>query len=77
MLLAFRQRCPARPGLAFKLYLSGYLLWRLLVDAIKPVPYDYGLGLSGIQVVCLLALAAYLPLLIRQARLANERLHVA
>jgi len=53
------------PGLRFKLMLTAYLLWRLLVDGLKPVPFDYGLGLSGIQLVCLLALLAYLPLVRR------------
>jgi prolipoprotein diacylglyceryltransferase len=53
-------------GLAFKLYLSSYLLWRLCVDGIKPVPYDYGFGLSGIQLVCLVALLCYLPGVARQ-----------
>jgi phosphatidylglycerol:prolipoprotein diacylglycerol transferase len=53
-------------GLAFKLYLSAYLAWRLVVDGIKPVPYDYAFGLSGIQWVCVLALAVYLPFVIRQ-----------
>ncbi len=54
-------------GLAFKLYLASYLLWRLMVDGIKPVPYAYAFGLSGIQWVCIIALTCYLPLLIRQA----------
>jgi prolipoprotein diacylglyceryltransferase len=53
-------------GLAFKLYLASYLAWRLLVDAIKPVPYAYLFGLSGIQLVSALALVCYLPLLGRQ-----------
>lgn len=51
------------PGLLFKLILSSYLLWRLAIDGIKPVIFAYPLGLSGIQWVCLAALAAYLPLL--------------
>ena len=55
------------PGLQFKLMLAAYLLWRLLVDGLKPVPYDYGLGLSGIQVVCLVALICYVPVVMRQA----------
>jgi phosphatidylglycerol:prolipoprotein diacylglycerol transferase len=54
------------PGLAFKLYLSAYLAWRLLVDGIKPVPYAYALGWSGIQGVCALALLCYLPFVLRQ-----------
>lgn len=52
-------------GLSFKLYLTGYLGWRLLIDNIKPVPYSYWLGFSGIQWVCIFALFLYLPLLRR------------
>lgn len=54
-------RLENRPGLRFRLMLSAYLLWRLGVDALKPVPYAYPFGLSGIQLVCLLALGFYLP----------------
>ena len=50
------------PGLAFKLFLSGYLLWRFGVDGLKPVPHAYAFGWSGIQWVCALALAAYAPI---------------
>ncbi|MEI6545165.1 MAG: prolipoprotein diacylglyceryl transferase family protein, partial [Methylococcales bacterium] len=53
------------PGLSFKLYLSGYLLWRLLIDGLKPIPFAYWLGLSGIQWACVLSLFLYLPLLWR------------
>ncbi len=61
----------AEPGLMFKLLLAGYLIWRLLVDALKPVPFDYGFGLSGIQLVCIVALSFYLPLTVRQWRKAE------
>jgi phosphatidylglycerol:prolipoprotein diacylglycerol transferase len=53
------------PGLAFKLFLSGYLLWRLGIDALKPVPHAYAFGWSGIQWVCALALAVYAPIVHR------------
>ncbi len=68
--LLWRWRAPlARsPGLAFKLYLASYLAWRLVVDGIKPVPYAYAFGLSGIQWVCMVALACYLPFVILQSR---------
>jgi prolipoprotein diacylglyceryltransferase len=66
LVLAQRQRWRAMPGFAFKAFLSGYMLWRLAVDRIKPLPFDYGAGLSGIQVVCLAALLCYLPLVARQ-----------
>lgn len=48
-------------GLRFKLFLAAYLLWRLLVDGLKPVPVAYPLGWSGIQWTCALALLLYLP----------------
>lgn len=60
------------PGLAFKLYLSAYLAWRLLVDGIKPVPYAYAFGWSGIQWVCALALVGYLPFVLRQLVSCNQ-----
>lgn len=67
LLLHLRSSLAHKPGLAFKFYLAGYLVWRLLVDAIKPVPYEYAGGFSGIQLVCMAALVCYLPLLFRQA----------
>lgn len=56
------------PGLQFKLLLSSYLLWRLAVDGLKPVPYPFVGGLSGIQLVCALALVVYLPVTLRAWR---------
>jgi prolipoprotein diacylglyceryltransferase len=73
LLLRTRARWAARAGLMFKLYLSGYLLWRLGVDAIKPVPYAYPGQLSGIQWVCLLALACYGPLALHQLLRSHEQ----
>lgn len=66
--LALHRARFATPGLAFKLFLSSYLLWRLLVECLKPVPVAWPLGLSGIQWTCLVALAVYLPLTLRAAR---------
>lgn len=59
-------------GLQFKLMLAGYLLWRLFIDALKPVPYAYPGNLGGIQLICLVALMVYLPMTLRQlARLKS------
>ena len=66
ILLLMKERWRAKPGMLFKFYLAGYLSWRLVVDGIKPVPYYYAGHLSGIQLVCLLALLCYLPLLALQ-----------
>ena len=62
-----------QPGLLFRMMLSSYLLWRLLVDGLKPVPFDYGFGMpyfqiSGIQVVCAIALMFYVPVCFAQWR---------
>jgi phosphatidylglycerol:prolipoprotein diacylglycerol transferase len=68
-------RLPARrslpPGWHFKCFACAYLLWRLLADTLKPVRVPYPLGLSGIQWVCLLALALCLPLWWRSSRQAG------
>ncbi len=57
-----------RIGDRFRLFMAGYLLFRLLVDAIKPVPYAYSFGLCGIQLLCIAGLAYYLPQLPRIVR---------
>ena len=72
VLSRWRGRLVDRPGLLFKLMLVAYLAWRLAVDDIKPVPYVYPLGLSGIQWVCVLGLAVYLPILVRVWRRAEN-----
>jgi prolipoprotein diacylglyceryltransferase len=60
-----RTRLDQVSGLSFKLYLSSYLIWRLVIDGLKPVPYAYWLELSGIQWVCIIALLTYSPFVIR------------
>ncbi len=67
-----RQRWQTQAGLMFKLYLAGYLVWRLCIDSLKPLPFDYGWGLSGIQLTCLLALICYLPFCVRQLLQASR-----
>jgi phosphatidylglycerol---prolipoprotein diacylglyceryl transferase len=59
---AMHQRFARVPGLAFKFFLSGYLLWRFGIDGLKPVPHAYALGWSGIQWLCALSLALYTPI---------------
>jgi prolipoprotein diacylglyceryltransferase len=72
LLWHWRRPLARSSGLAFKLYLAAYLIWRLLVDGLKPVPYAYVFGLSGIQLVCALALACYLPFVLRQTMEFNR-----
>lgn len=63
-----RDRWSVQAGLLFKVMLCSYLAWRLLVDGLKPVPFDYGFGSSGIQLVCAIALLFYAPLCLAQWR---------
>ncbi len=58
-LAAWRQwRMPLTrtPGLGFRIFMLIYLSWRLGIDSIKPTPYAYALGLSGIQWICVFGL---------------------
>ncbi|MCB1554830.1 MAG: prolipoprotein diacylglyceryl transferase [Xanthomonadales bacterium] len=48
-----------RSGDRFRLWLSGYLLFRLLIETIKPLPMAYPPGLSGIQWLCIAGLLYY------------------
>jgi len=66
LLRHFRPRLARESGLQFKLMLAGYLLWRLFIDALKPVPYAFPGNLGGIQWICLVALVIYLPMTLRQ-----------
>lgn len=60
-----RAKWKDQAGLLFKFYLLGYLVWRLLIDALKPVPFRFPFGLSGIQVVCLYSIVVYAPIVWR------------
>lgn len=57
-LLVERLSLPS-PGDRFRLFLAGYLVYRLLVEELKPSPSPF-CGLSGIQLLCLLGLLYYL-----------------
>ncbi|XEC94904.1 prolipoprotein diacylglyceryl transferase family protein [Paenibacillus tarimensis] len=45
-------------GALFQLFMCGYLLFRLLIDFMKPVPHPY-FGLNNIQLACLAGLFYY------------------
>jgi phosphatidylglycerol---prolipoprotein diacylglyceryl transferase len=48
-----------RTGDLFRAFMAAYLAFRLLIDAIKPVPYEYFGFLSGIQLLCIAGLCYY------------------
>ncbi|HET7460959.1 MAG TPA: prolipoprotein diacylglyceryl transferase family protein [Longimicrobium sp.] len=58
--LAWRARRPYPRGDRFKLFMVGYLAWRLAVDFIKPSHVTL-LGLNPIQLACIAGLLWYAP----------------
>jgi len=56
------------PGSAFRVMMVGYLLWRILVDFLKPISHAYLLGLSGIQWICIVGLVVIMMGLTRDLR---------
>jgi prolipoprotein diacylglyceryltransferase len=59
LLLHRRRDAFAQSGDRFRAFMVAYLAFRLLVDAIKPVPYAYFGFLSGIQLLCIAGLCYY------------------
>ena len=53
-------RISFQPGALFKIFMISYLLFRFLIDFIKP-HYTFNFGLSAIQVACLAGLIYYVP----------------
>jgi prolipoprotein diacylglyceryltransferase len=72
-MLALRRRRPLEPGGLFKLFMAGYLGWRLLIDLLKPAHFTL-LGLTPIQLACLAGLGWYAPHLPRLLGLAPRAL---
>ncbi|OGX90555.1 prolipoprotein diacylglyceryl transferase [Hymenobacter coccineus] len=56
---ALERRRPLPNGRRFELFLAGYLLFRLLVECIKPTTALPGLGLTAIQWACVAGLGYY------------------
>jgi len=74
-LLHARRHAFTRPGDRFRAFMIGYLLFRLLVEFIKPVFHAYPGGLSGLQWLCVVGLLYYgrdLPRILRTLSGARE-----
>lgn len=55
-------------GALFKIFMIGYLLFRFCLDFLKP-HYTFAIGLSAIQIVCMLGWLYYLPYLVQPKKL--------
>lgn len=69
--LALRARRPYPRGDLFKLFMAGYLAWRLAVDFIKPAHVTW-LGMTPIQLACVAGLLWYAPHLPRLLGIARR-----
>jgi len=67
LILGRKQRY-GQTGDCFRLYLAGYLIFRFIIEFIKPIPMVYPLSLSGIQWLCVFGLAYYAKQLPRLTR---------
>ena len=62
------KRWTLQPGARFKIFMIAYLLFRFLLDFIKP-HYTFATGLSTIQIICLAGLAYYYRYLLQPKKL--------
>jgi phosphatidylglycerol:prolipoprotein diacylglycerol transferase len=66
LLWLLERRQPLPNGRRFELFLAGYLVFRLLIEFLKPTVALPGLGLTAIQWACVLGLGYYVWLWVRQ-----------
>lgn len=59
LLLHWRRHAVDRSGDRFRAFMIAYLMFRLAVDFIKPMPVQYFGALSGIQLLCVAGLLYY------------------
>jgi prolipoprotein diacylglyceryltransferase len=67
-LLATQKRFSLEQGASFKLFMIAYLVFRFLLDFIKP-HFTFDIGLSTIQLACMAGLLYYLPYIIQPKKL--------
>jgi len=63
LIRVFRAKFSATDGWAFRMFMTGYLLWRLFAEWLKPVaqPFVFGhISLSFIQVFCVLGIIYFI-----------------
>lgn len=73
------RKYPLAEGAQFKIFMISYLLFRFLLDFIKP-HYTWAIGLSSIQIACLLGLLYYIRYIISPKKLlktyAGSPIHI-
>lgn len=72
ILAVMKKRVAFQPGALFKLFMIAYLLFRLLLDFIKP-GWRYFFGLGTIQIACIAGLIYYIRYIISPALLVQKK----
>jgi phosphatidylglycerol---prolipoprotein diacylglyceryl transferase len=70
LLEGIKKKFPLNQGALFKLFMVAYILFRFLLDFIKP-HYTFNIGLSTIQLTCLLGLIYYFSYIVHPQKLLN------
>jgi phosphatidylglycerol:prolipoprotein diacylglycerol transferase len=68
MLVKLESKVILKPGSRFKIFMIAYILFRFLLDFIKP-HYTFNFGLSTIQLACLIGLLYYLRDIVQPKKL--------
>lgn len=68
LLYQIQKQVALQNGALFKLFMITYLLFRFCLDFIKP-HYTFSIGLSTIQITCLIGILYYLPYLLQPKKL--------
>lgn len=71
LLSRLAEKITLQNGSLFKFFMIAYLLFRFLLDFIKP-HYTYITGLSAIQTACIIGLLWYLPYIIKPRKFINK-----
>lgn len=71
LLKLVEQKYTFADGAKFKLFMVSYLLFRLMVEFIKPA-YFFGFGLSVIQLVCIAGILYYYKVFLRPSKLLRS-----
>ncbi len=68
VIAALEKKWKFKNGARFKMFMMGYICFRFFLDFIKP-HYTYSIGLSTIQLTCIIGIIWYMKYFIRPGRL--------
>lgn len=74
-LKAIEKKCSQHPGLLFKIFMLSYFGFRFCIEFIKPNVF-FTLGLSSIQILCIICWIYYLPTLKKIINYAYQKIYV-